>query len=287
MINRTATAVAASAPAVDGPARGGLYLRTFGGCCLYRDGVPVPPGAWRRQAAKQVLVRLLLAEGRPVAKQELYGTLWPDASEPAAANRLRVLLHGLRRTLEPGLPPRLPSAFVTVGRYECALPPHPQLQWDVQVLTRGLAAAACTRTAEAEIGALRLALAGIAGPWLPDVDAACDFGATRWHLNEAAVAAALRLAGLALEAGDPHLARAAAERAIAIDPGSEQAYALLLRAVGTQGMPNQVRHTYAFACTQLRRHLDADPGPGLRRAASEALAVAGHRVGGLLPRPSV
>jgi len=263
-----------------------LHVQTFGGFCLYRDGRPEPAASWRRQAAKPLLVRLLLAEGRPVPKSDLYGVLWPEVPEAAAANRLRVTLHALRRVLEPGLPPRLPSAYLIVNRYECALPAHPNLRWDGGVLAEGVAKAASAAQVPAEVAALLRGLAGVAGPWLPEMDNLGTFAAARWRLQELALTAALRLAELALDRGVVAAAETAIERALAIDPGSEQAYALLLRAAGASGRSGRVRRAYAYTCAQLREHVDVEPGPGLRRIAAEALEAARARVARPRPRPA-
>jgi len=262
-----------------GPASAALYVQTFGGFRLYRAGCPVPAAGWRRQSAKYLLVRLLLADGRPVPKPDLLGTFWPEIPEAAAANRLRVTLHALRRVLQPGLPAHRPSAYLVVNRHECSLPAHPDLRWDGGDLDRGVVRAAAAPEPRAEATALHHALAGVAGPWLPEVDAFGVFVSARFRLHQQATEAALRLAELSLDHGAPADAEAAAARAIAVDPGIEQAYALLLRAAGATGRPGRVRRAYDYSCTQLREHADVEPGPALRRAAEEALTAAGSGLG--------
>ena len=249
------------------------HLRTFGGFCLLRAGRPSPAALWRRQSAKLIVVCLLLAEGRAVPKSELCGVLWPDAGQAQAANRLRVALCALRQALEPERPAHRPSAFLAADRQTCALLPDAPLTWDVGLLRAALALAA------AQPGCAHAALApqveALQGPWLPDLDAAGDFSAARWHLNSLAAGAAVQLGEAALAGGEVRLARTAAERAAAVDPGSEEAYGLLLRVCAAAGPPRLVQRTYDFVCAQLLHHADAAPGPWLRSVAAEALARAG------------
>lgn len=257
----------------------GTYVRTFGGFALCRERRVVPAAAWRRQAAKYLLVRLLLAGAGGVSRQVLCGELWPEVPEAAAANCLRVTLHALRRTLEPGLAPRRPSRFLLVDRYGCALAAQPVLRWDGGELEQGLRLAAAATDPRAEEAALRRALHGVSGPWLPEMDACGALAGARWRLHELAGGAAVRLAELALQRRAPATALAALTRALAIDPGTEEAYALLLRAAAQTGRPGQVRRAFAFAADQLREHAGLSPGEGLRRLAAEALAEAEAQVG--------
>lgn len=255
----------------------GLYIQTFGGFRLYRDGQPVPSAAWRRHVAKTVLLRLLLGGGRPLPKSKLMGLLWPDAAENVAANRLRVALHALRRILEPDLPARCPSRYLLTTRYECCLADQPDLHWDGEVLLRALGAADAASGPEEEIAALEAGLSVVHGEWLPEVDGSGEFELMRWQWDGLALGAAIRLAELALDRGRASVACWAAECAASIDPGAERAYAVLLAALGAVGVPSQVRRAYDYACTRLKECLDAEPGPALRRAAADALAVARAR----------
>lgn len=237
----------------------------------------MPAGAWRRHIAKIVLVRLLLAGGRPLPKAQLLGQLWPDAAEDAAANRLRVVLHSLRRILEPDLPAHCPSRFLHTTRYECCLADHPDLRWDGGTLLAALTAAGTASGPEDELAALESGLAAVRGEWLPELDGSGEFAVMRWQWNAMALGAAMRLAELALDLGRAPMARWAAECATAIDPGAERAYAVMLAALGSTGVPGQVRRAYEYACARLREYSDAEPGPALRRAAADALAVASGR----------
>ncbi|GAA3599143.1 BTAD domain-containing putative transcriptional regulator [Kineosporia mesophila] len=62
---------------------------------------------------RAVLALLLVRSGQPVALHELVDLLWPDDPPHTAVNVVHRQMAALRRTLEPGLPARTPSRWVT------------------------------------------------------------------------------------------------------------------------------------------------------------------------------
>ncbi len=267
---RLTTAVEPCGAPVDGIPPRGVYVQTFGGFCLYQDGVPVPPAAWRRGAARRLLVFLLLTEGHFVCRAQLAAALWPELASASAASSLRVALHALRRVLQPDLPPRAPSAYLEVGPSGCRLVPRPDVRWDVGELRRGLREAAAASDEVVAAAALSRGLAGVRGPWLSEEDGLSAFAVWQWRLTAEAVGAATRLAGIAMDGGDPDAAIRWAGRALELDPVAEPAHVLVVRALAARGLTAQARAAYAAGCRQLREQLDVDPGPELRLAGAEA-----------------
>lgn len=78
-----------------------LDIRCLGGFELYRDGRLLTPEAFQRRGALTVLKILLLHCGRLVHRDTLVEALWPEVDPQAGVNRLHVLLHALRRNVEP------------------------------------------------------------------------------------------------------------------------------------------------------------------------------------------
>ncbi|WP_167574246.1 AfsR/SARP family transcriptional regulator, partial [Kitasatospora cheerisanensis] len=75
---------------------------------LHPDGTPVDLGGPRH---REVLARLVTAEGRTVATDTLVDDLWTDP--PArAVGALRTFVAALRRALEPARPPRTPPHLI-------------------------------------------------------------------------------------------------------------------------------------------------------------------------------
>ncbi len=76
------------------------------------DGRPVSVGSQRR---RELLGRLVAADGRAVSLQLLVGDLWEDPP-PGATGAVRTFVSELRRALEPERSPRTPSQVIeTVG----------------------------------------------------------------------------------------------------------------------------------------------------------------------------
>lgn len=78
-----------------------LDIRCLGPFALYREGRLVTPEMFVRRGAQTLLKVLLVHEGRPVPRDVLMELLWPETDPRTAANRLYVLVHTLRRVIEP------------------------------------------------------------------------------------------------------------------------------------------------------------------------------------------
>jgi len=58
--------------------------------------------SWRSKKAKSLFKYLIAQRGRPVPKDVLMETLWPEGDPQAANNNLKAAVHALRQTLDPG-----------------------------------------------------------------------------------------------------------------------------------------------------------------------------------------
>lgn len=57
--------------------------------------------SWRSKKAKALFKYLIAQRGRPVPKDVLMETLWPEGDPQAANNNLKAAVHALRQTLDP------------------------------------------------------------------------------------------------------------------------------------------------------------------------------------------
>ena len=100
-----------------------VAVRCFGGFELRVDGRRVDLGRLRPRA-RQTLRLLAMRQGRPVHREHLGASLWPDADDGAAQRRLQVAVSAARQVLAP-----VPgTAIVRDGdSYQLVLPPrrHP------------------------------------------------------------------------------------------------------------------------------------------------------------------
>ena len=77
-----------------------LEIRTLGGLLINKDGEILPPFDARKVEA---LLVYLACTARPQSREVLADLLWDDLSQSRALANLRVVLHSLRRRLEPYL----------------------------------------------------------------------------------------------------------------------------------------------------------------------------------------
>lgn len=89
-----------------------VTVRVLGGFRVECQGVELPADRWVRPSARRLLKAMALAEGTRMHRARLAAELWPGAAPRAASRSLRVTLHAVRRTLEPGLMEGGRSAYV-------------------------------------------------------------------------------------------------------------------------------------------------------------------------------
>ena len=106
-----------------------LYLRTFGGLSLEREGTPLPSLEAQRKAL--ALVAVLAAEQGGVPRERLMALLWPESDEARARGALKQMVYSLRRQLgAPG---------IVTGTAELRLDPA-SIESDVAAFRAALAA---------------------------------------------------------------------------------------------------------------------------------------------------
>ncbi|RAJ44827.1 DNA-binding SARP family transcriptional activator [Kitasatospora sp. SolWspMP-SS2h] len=251
------------------------------------DGTPVGLGGPRH---REVLARLVAAEGRMVPTDTLVDALWDDPP-PRAVGALRTFVAALRRALEPDRPPRTPPRLlVTEGPgYVLRLP---RADVDAHRFQDVLARARHDPAAAPELTA---ALADWRGP------AYADLPDRPWARRERTRLEELRLDGIELRArllldaaptapdaapasGIPataptpaaQLAALAAELGAHVDehPWREPAWALLARALHRAGRQADALAALRRARTLLGERLGLDPGAELQRLEADILTGA-------------
>ena len=81
-----------------------VAVTTLGRFAVFVDGAEVAPAAWGSRRARQLLKRLVVAEGGPVSRDELCDLLWPDEPDHDRLRpRLSVQLSTVRRILDGGV----------------------------------------------------------------------------------------------------------------------------------------------------------------------------------------
>jgi len=229
-----------------------LRILTLGQFQVRQGARTIPERAWRQRRAGELFRLLLISPRRSLFRDQVAEALWPEKPPGSTPALFHQATSALRRTLEPDLPGKFPSRYVTSegGRVTLRLP---EGSWvDFEALERHM-----------ETEAWREALALYHGELFPD-DRYADWAAVpRERLRQWAVQAALAVARERLEDGDARAALEATRRALALEPWQEEAVLLGMRAC-------LALHDRAGA---LRLYLDLD------RRLQEELGIA--------PRPDV
>lgn len=89
-----------------------LYVKTFGGFRVYRDDRPMDDLEWEANQPKLLLKAIVCRGFRGIPKDVLIEDLWPETTTEAGERNFKVILHRLRKCLEPGLVKEYGSSYV-------------------------------------------------------------------------------------------------------------------------------------------------------------------------------
>ncbi|MEU8591187.1 BTAD domain-containing putative transcriptional regulator [Streptomyces sp. NPDC048664] len=235
-----------------------LRIRVLGSLDAEVGSSPVDLGAPRQRA---VLSLLIVARGGVVPVDRLTDQLWRGAPPAKALASLHSYVSNLRRSLEPGRPPRSPAALLVTAPpgYALRLPEDAVDAWRFESWVR--------RARHAPSEEARELLAEALGCWrgpafaehadedwaAPEVARLTEL---RAEARELAVAADLA-AGRAAEAG------LAAETLVRESPLREEGWRLLALARWAAGRQADALASLRRAAAVLRDELGCDPGPAL------------------------
>ncbi|WP_203897656.1 AfsR/SARP family transcriptional regulator [Virgisporangium aliadipatigenens] len=259
-----------------------LLFDPLGPLEVWRDGRCVDLGPPQRRL---LLLRLLLAERRPVPFDRLHEDLWAGRPPPGAAASVHAHVSRLRAALEPagsasrvlvrdrcGYALLADASAVTSARFETSVE-----------RTRRLLAAGRAGAARREI---ERAMRWWRGPALADAADAPFARAAAVRLDEARLAGhELRVAVL-LADGDAAGAVTAARALIVAQPLRESAWLLLIRALYLSGRPAEALREYERIRAALAEELGTEPGPALRELHLAVLRHDTPAIGGVTaPHP--
>ncbi|MDW3212911.1 MAG: alpha/beta fold hydrolase [Ilumatobacteraceae bacterium] len=185
------------------------------------DGDEVDPSAWGSRRARQLLKRLVVAEGWPVTRDELCDLLWPDEPDHDRLRpRLSVQLSTVRRILDGGVVADRSTIRLDVDHVRCDLVAFNRLDDPLAIY-------------EAYPGDL-----------LPD-DEYEDWAAPpRAAARNRFLIAARQLIDQALERGEPLEAAAVGSRILTLDPYDDPAHCAVIAGLHTGGSHGAAREAY-------------------------------------------
>ena len=197
---------------------------------MLRDDEPVDDPHWRRRRVRELLA--FVAHHGSTTRDKVLGALWPDLTDDSARRNLRVTLTYLQSVLEPDRARRatvLPApgpGRAHARRFAARPPRHPWVR-------RPRGARRCRGAAgdlDAASDGYDAALALWRGDYLDEFRDSEWAGLAAENARHEAVAAFVRAGNVALGAGRSVRAAYAAQRALEVEPWSEDAYRVLVAA---------------------------------------------------------
>jgi DNA-binding SARP family transcriptional activator len=230
-----------------------LRLLTFGGLALERDDAPAP----RLRPQRLAILAVLAASGdHGISRERVAALFWPDSDDPR--HSLRQALYALRQEL---------GAEVIIGDGVLALDRH-AVTCDLLEFRAALSANDKTKAASVASGPF---LNGFSLPSSPEFERWAD--EERAVVNTQATKLLSTLAKDATSVGDHEAAADWYRRLTIVDPLSGRFALGYLKALASSG---DRAGALAFARTHerlVRRELEADPDPEIRRLEAEIRAL--------------
>lgn len=241
-----------------------LTIKTLGGFVVYRGETPVREEEWQASQPKLLLKALVSRGFRWVEKDLLLEDLWPEGSPTSSERNFKVILHRLRKILEPQMQKDFGSSYLHLKANVISMDEeHCRVDVDefIGLIERGndLENGGDTH------GALSLyeqALACYKGDFLPEDLYRPWAEAKRKELRRACIELLFRVAAL-------HEARRSAVRKavadyrciIGMDPLKERAYQRLMVIYSDRGMWSAALSVYEECREALREGLGVPPDP--------------------------
>ena len=225
-----------------------IEIRLLGGFEVEVDGSAVPPTAWQRRAAADLVKLLALAPARTLHRERVLDALWPGVAVDEAAPRLHKAAHYARRALGR-------DDAVVLRADSVALLPGVDVAVDLEAFER--LAREAERRADA-VGAER-ALAVATGDLLPEDPYEAWAEAARAHVT-ARRAELLRQSGRWAEL-------------LELDPADEEAHVGLMREHARRGDRRAALRQYERLDRALRQELGLAPGPAAVELRDHLLAA--------------
>lgn len=254
-------------------AREPLHLRLLGTLEIDRGAEPLVAGPWRSRRARRLLNVLAGHRLRPVPRDRVLETLWPEADPELSLGNLRQAVFQLRRVLEPsraGEPVHVKSEGETL-RLDLGPGGTCDLVRFETLLDKARAARQAGRLL-AERAHLHDALTLWRGPYLADAPYDPGVEEQAAAVRQRFLRAAERLLELLAVRGAWEDVVELARRALAEDPVHEAFARHLLLGLLRLGHRQEVRRAYAAFEARLVRDLDLLPSARLKDLAEQAYA---------------
>jgi len=240
-----------------------LTIKTFGGFALFRDETLMEESAWEAIQPKLLLKAIIAHRSHGVPKDVLIEALWPEASPESGERNFKVILHRLRRILEPDMNKDFGSAYIHLKANLVSLDEelcHVDID-DFLSLYRKGAQKHDEGDIRSAIGLFKQALELYTGDFLAEDLYASWADPKRNELRERHISLLFQVGELLEKQGNLKTANDYYRKIIHIEPTLETAYQRLILNYSNRGMRNAALKTYEDCARILRDELNTEPDP--------------------------
>lgn len=241
---------------------GHLRVHMLGALRVYRDETLLFDESWRNKPAKTIFKLLFTNSGQRYPKDVLVEELWPETEPDAAANRLRVAVHELRKMLAGRRKEDRSASYVgqQEGAYffDSSLPLWSDVKAFEQAVYQGevLARDGDTRGA---LDAYRRAEVLYQGDYLRD-DPYLEWTiAPRERLRERHLTMLADAAEILARRGEPAEAAGFCRKILRIEPWREEVYRHLMQYLTDAGRPHEALRAFEECRRALHQEIEAQP----------------------------
>lgn len=238
-----------------------LAIQTFGTFQIYKDEVLMAENAWQAIQPKLLLKAIIAHRPHGVPKDVLIEALWPEVSPLSGERNFKVILHRLRKSLEPQMDRAFGSSYLHlkanllfVDEELC----HIDLDDFLTFCQQGY-----KKREEGDfksaIALFKQAVELYTGDFLAEDLYAPWAEAKRNELRDRCLGVLFHLAELLERQGHLKSANDYYQKVLRIDPTLEAAYQRLMGNYANRGMRNSVLKTYDDCVRILRQELNTDP----------------------------
>jgi LuxR family maltose regulon positive regulatory protein len=227
-----------------------LVIRSFGQGQVSINGRPLTISDWQTQSVRELFF-YFLAQDRPVTKERISETLWPDIDEPAKLKlRFKNEIYRLRRAVGQE------TILFRDDRYQFNF--AVDHEYDVEAFEAYLGRARSSVAVEEQIDFYRRAIELVHGHYLEDIDATWVWP-ERERLSQLFLSAALSLAELYVKSAQMPRALELCQRALEYDATFEAAYRLKMQIYHRLGDRASIVYTFRACEEALKKAFDMPP----------------------------
>ncbi|MEN6439895.1 MAG: BTAD domain-containing putative transcriptional regulator [Syntrophobacter sp.] len=239
-----------------------LRIKALGNFQVLRGETRIDESEWKAKQPKLLLKAILTRGGEGVPKDVLIDDLWPESTPDSGESSFKVVLHRLRKILEPSLQQSFGSSYISLknnlvflNRSLC----HSDLD-EFLVLQKKGRRAEETHDPERAVRFYQSALDLYSGDYLSE-DLYVDWvEQRRTEMRTTYLDILSRVAELHMTKGRLKKAAECYQSIIKTDPTSEEAYQKLMLIYSTRGMPAKAAKMFETCKKALETELGVEPG---------------------------